>query len=922
MDDVPSEKSDCPRRNLHSEEFLRALNYLYRRHALKLWGVLVAILLGGGELRAQSTVNIHSIQSNLPNSPYMGRNVTTEGIVVAILSDGFYIENSPWHVTCTDPAILNCWDDFVSTSEGIFVYTGSAPDPSYAVIGYLLYVTGTVTVSNQSAEPAARGTEIKSASTPVRADNVNYTVPPPVAVDVLNSAPTGKFGQWLEFEGMRINIAVLQSTSGTSGTVATPSGVATSSGQFYGILGSATALEARPFRSSGISMLEAVPASAPPTVARWSGNPDLLFIDSSSRGGPQAPLDVMAGTTIANVTGVVDYHESPLGYTSLVVDNGLYGYIGYGAVTPPSTAKGTPAAIASAAQVTIATQNLDSFYDDSTIDESAFSSRVTKMATGIVDFENSPDIIGVQEVQSLDALNALVARIAGDGGPTYTPCWFQGNDSSGLANGFLINTAKVHLVSCAQVDLAKSFQAMDGTTKPLFARPPLVATIGIPRGAADDQVVILNGELLDRANIDDPAQGPDVRAQRAAQAEELSAIAQTYQSAGSQVIALGGFDSFEFNDGFVDTLGSIDGSPTAAQLVTLSSSSTTTPPLVNLTILASNANDERYSFVENGSAEETDHILVSTALAPNATVSYARFGADFPLVDVNDSTNALRASSHDGVIAYLNIPYIPKMTLASSLNPSVIGQNVTFTATLSGIAGVPTGTVTISDGNTVLCQAVTLNQGAGTCSTSSLAVGSHTINATYSGSSTYQAATAQLIQVVTLVPPPDYSLTIFPANRTIYTGQSASYTISVAPGARFAGNVTLTCASAMNAGTCTITPATIGAGSVAQLVVQTSAPQKMSTSSLVSTGRTLYLAGGLLFILLPWRLKWRGWKTMLILAVMATLIVGIGACGSSGTLTAGTIPGSYTVTVSGTLPSDSGPVTKTTAATVNVQSLF
>lgn len=86
--------------------------------------------------------------------------------------------------------------------------------------------------------------------------------------------------------------------------------------------------------------------------------------------------------------------------------------------------------------------------------------------------------------------------------------------------------------------------------------------------------------------------------------------------------------------------------------------------------------------------------------------------------------------------------------LASSVNPSTPGQSVTFTATVTGGAGVPTGTVTFLDGATVL-GSPSLAAGVATFATSALAVGTHTMTATYSGSATYAAsASAPLSQVV------------------------------------------------------------------------------------------------------------------------------------------------------------------------------
>ena len=72
--------------------------------------------------------------------------------------------------------------------------------------------------------------------------------------------------------------------------------------------------------------------------------------------------------------------------------------------------------------------------------------------------------------------------------------------------------------------------------------------------------------------------------------------------------------------------------------------------------------------------------------------------------------------------------------VSSSLNPSLLGQSVTFTATVTSLGGTPTGTVQFKDGATNLGLPVTLNgSGQATFTTSSLTAGTHTITAVYSG---------------------------------------------------------------------------------------------------------------------------------------------------------------------------------------------
>ncbi len=93
-------------------------------------------------------------------------------------------------------------------------------------------------------------------------------------------------------------------------------------------------------------------------------------------------------------------------------------------------------------------------------------------------------------------------------------------------------------------------------------------------------------------------------------------------------------------------------------------------------------------------------------------------------------------------------------TVASSLNPSTFGANVTFTATVTGTA--PTGSVNFKDGATSLagCSAVAFVAGIGntrsaTCSTASLSVATHSITASYGGDAgNVPSASATLSQVV------------------------------------------------------------------------------------------------------------------------------------------------------------------------------
>ncbi|GGG91861.1 Ig-like domain repeat protein [Silvibacterium dinghuense] len=706
--------------------------------------IALGLLAGVPSLWADSTVNIHAIQIDLPSSPYLGDTVTTTGIVIAVLSDGFYIEN---------PAAD--FDSNVCTAEGIYVYTPTGV-PSNAVLENSVTVTGVVQASNSS---SYAGTQIYIASpstSNVVTNSTGNSLPTAVSASTLSEAIDGTcslysadtFGEWLPFEGMRVNVPSSSSllvTQGTGGTVTTSSETATTNGQFWAIFSDSDSASDRPFRATGISELETVPSTAPSTVSRWSGNPQLLLVDTTTLGG--TAINAAAGTLYtgsSNLVGIIDYHVSTLGYTGLLLTSSSVS-----SLTASNTVTATAATAASSGQITVAEQNLDALYDTSTISSSAFSRRIAKLALAIVNEENSPDIIAVQEAQSEAVLSALASQISSDGGPTYTVYWLAGNDSTGLANGFLVNeTGRVSFTSIAQAGASSTWTSSSGTSSALFARPPLVLKVAVSRGTSSSYALtIVNTELLDRTNIDSTSLGADVRSQRNAQAEYLSSLIDGYQEAGQHVVVAGGLNSFEFSDGYVDTTGAVVGNPVSSSLVTLASTTSTSPELTNLTTLTANTSTNRYNYVEDGSAEQVDHILVTSDLSSETSISYARFGADFPVVDLNDSSTALYASSHDGVLALITIPYETTLKLTSSLNPSYYGESVTFTATASSSGDTPTGTVTFYDGSTELGTG-TMSSGSATFTTSALSVGSHTITADYGGDSSHESASASLTQVV------------------------------------------------------------------------------------------------------------------------------------------------------------------------------
>ncbi|HXS11305.1 MAG TPA: Ig-like domain repeat protein [Acidobacteriaceae bacterium] len=123
------------------------------------------------------------------------------------------------------------------------------------------------------------------------------------------------------------------------------------------------------------------------------------------------------------------------------------------------------------------------------------------------------------------------------------------------------------------------------------------------------------------------------------------------------------------------------------------------------------------------------------------------------------------------------------MSLASSANPSIIGQTVVFTATVTNYGSSPlTGPVTFMDGSSTLCSSVNLSGGIATCSASWPALGQHTIAANYAGDANNEANSASLTQTVKQAP-------------------TLVLSVSPYPHATVLGNVTLTLTASASTGT-------------------------------------------------------------------------------------------------------------------------
>jgi uncharacterized protein len=679
--------------------------------------------------------HIHEIQGGGSFSPLAGQMVSTEGVVTGRRTNGFFIQE-----------LETNYDADVNTSEGVFVFTSGVPS-SAAAVGNLVFVIGTVSEFIPSQDPYSPATT-ELVSPFVATESTDITLPAALELTATNLDAGGSVEQLEHLEGMRVSMAAATVVAPTGGNQTESLATSTSSGVFYVVLPGV----GRPFREPGIEVFEPVPADAlsPATVTRFDANPERIRVDSDAIG--DTTLDVTPGQTVANLVGPLDYS-----FRSYTIDLDPASPTSVsGALLSPTAAR-----VAGPGEFTIASANLERFFDttddgdtsDAVLTPGAFDNRLNKVSLQIRTIMLLPDIIGVEEVEHQTTLQAIAAKVnsetvaAGDPDPGYVAYLEEGNDIGGIDSGFLVKSSRVTVVDVTQDGLTTQFVQPDGTLALLNDRPPLVLR-ALMHQTADDTglpLTVIVNHLRSLSSINSATDGARVRAKRKAQAEFLANLIQARQSANPSelIVSVGDYNAFQFNDGYVDSIGTIKGTPTPPELVTLASGDLVNPDLVDLVDTA--PADQRYSFVFDGNAQELDHVIVTQNLfALSNGLSYGRNNADFPEALRSDPNTPIRISDHDPVVAYFSFPVATATELTADPQTSTFGDPITFTATVTaGNAPTSNGTVLFSENGTALSSPIRVgSNGTASFTTSSLTGGAHTIIATYSGAGVLQSSAA------------------------------------------------------------------------------------------------------------------------------------------------------------------------------------
>jgi parallel beta-helix repeat protein len=132
-----------------------------------------------------------------------------------------------------------------------------------------------------------------------------------------------------------------------------------------------------------------------------------------------------------------------------------------------------------------------------------------------------------------------------------------------------------------------------------------------------------------------------------------------------------------------------------------------------------------------------------------------------------------------------------KLALTASPNPAALGQPVTIVATATAIGSqqIPSGTVTFFDGSTVLGTALLGASGQASIAISTLALGTHTLTASYPSGTSFGNSTSPPIQETILAS--SFTVTLGPSTITIHPGQQGSVAVQLSSVGLFSGPLTL-----------------------------------------------------------------------------------------------------------------------------------
>jgi uncharacterized repeat protein (TIGR01451 family) len=653
---------------------------------------------------------ISEIQGAAHRSPLVGQRVTNvPGIVTVVRPNGFYLQ---------DPNP----DTNDATSEGIFVFTSSAPT---VAVGDSIQVSGTVS------EFRAGGTGGTNNLTTTQIGSPTIT-----KLSSGNALPTatviGNGGRAIP--NQIISNDAVNGNVENAGTVFDP---AQDGIDFYESLEGMrvqvnNAVAVGPTNNFGeIPVLADNGVNGGTRTARdgiiiqpGDFNPERILIDDTIIANPPK---VNVGDKFNDaIVGVMDYSFSNFK---------LFNTQALPSVTSGGLQREVTNLTPVANQLTVATFNVEN------LDAAETATKFTNLASRIVTNLKAPDIISLEEIQDnngaindsvVDATTTyqtLINAIVAAGGPTYqfrqiNPVDDQdgGEPGGNIRVGFLFNPSRVQFVDRAggtstsnttvtNVNGVPQISASPGRidpTNPAFtaSRKPLVGEFTF-----NGQTVYVVSNHFNSKGGDQPLFGPNQpptltsETQRNQQATILKNFVQSILAINpnANIVVAGDLNDFEFSN----------------PLTTLESGGLNT-------LIETLPQNERYTYNFEGNAQTLDHILVSNNLLSKLD--------GYDVVHIN-SEFADQDSDHDPSVARFNLA-APDLTISQtdSPDPVLVGSPLTYTlnvgnsgtANATGVAvqytlptGVTYNSATVANGFTASLSGNIVNFSGGTINANS-----------------------------------------------------------------------------------------------------------------------------------------------------------------------------------------------------------
>lgn len=616
---------------------------------------------------AAGSLRIHDIQGAAHVSPFNGQAVTNvPGIVTALRSNGFYLE---------DPNP----DNNDATSEGIFVFTASAPT---VAVGDSVLISGTVSefrpggdVENLSTTQiispsiiTLSSSNVLPAPTVISATSGSgiKTIPNQVIVnDTVNGDVEGSL-----FDPSQDAIDFYESLEGMRVQINNPvtSGIRNGFGEIWVLADNGAGATGVNSRGS-ITLSGSDATNINDAFANSDFNPELIQIDDTLS-STNSLANANSGTQLSTIVGVVDYSFGEFEILPTTAPN---------VVTASSLLKEVTQLTPTSNQLTIATFNVEN------LDPGDGQARFNAIANSIINNLKSPDIISLEEIQDnngatndsvVDAsttYQTLINAIAAAGGPTYEFRQINpvddtngGEPGGNIRVGFLFNPNRVSFVDRPGGTSTSSTTINDvnGIPEPSFSpglidptnsafnssRKPLVGEF-VFNGQT---VFVIGNHFTSRGGSDSlferiqpPTQGG--QSQREAQAALVNQFVDAILAVDptANIAVVGDFNEFQFFPAMQILEGDLPGQQ----------------KVLNNLIETLPIND-RYTYNFEGNSQAIDHILVSNNL-------FSRLDG-YDVVHINSEfTDQL--SDHDPILARFNLP------VPNQAPTAVILSNITTT---------------------------------------------------------------------------------------------------------------------------------------------------------------------------------------------------------------------------------------------------